>query len=106
MKIFRRRDKYTYTEQNYNIYKDVKDNHFSPLVNTIFEKNESFNILGPTGCGKSYLLKQLQQELKKQNKNYCTLAPTNKATIIIHGLTLHKFVSKMKSTKIIKIYIS
>ena len=38
MKNFIRRDKYTYTEQNYNIYKDVKDNDFSPLVSTIIGK--------------------------------------------------------------------
>ena len=68
------------------------------MVTTISEKNESFNILGPAGCGKSCLLKQLQQELKN---HYFTLASTNKAALIINGITLHKFVSKMKSTKII-----
>ena len=91
MKNFRHRDKYTYTEKPYNLYKDIKDNDFSPLVNTILEKNESFNILGPAGCGKSYLIKLIQEELTKQNKKYYTLAPTNKAALLVNGMTLHKF---------------
>ena len=38
MENFRRRDKYTYTEQNYNWNEDVKDNDFGPLVDIILEK--------------------------------------------------------------------
>ena len=60
-----------------------------------------FNILGAVGTGKSYLIKQLQKKLQNQNKNYITLAPTSKAALIIIGMKIHKFVSEMKSTKII-----
>ena len=56
MEQFRRKETYTYTPQPYNLYNDVADNDFSPLVNTILEKEQSFNILGPAGTGKSYKL--------------------------------------------------
>ena len=68
MENFRRRETYTYEQKPYNLYEDVSDNDFTPLINTILSKNESFSILGPAGCGKSYLIKQLQTELKIQNK--------------------------------------
>ena len=42
MQNFRQRDKHTYTEQNYNLCKYVKDNNFSPLVTTILEKIKVF----------------------------------------------------------------
>ena len=99
MPNFRRRERYTYEQQPYNSYEDVPDNDFTPLINTILSKNESFSILGAAGCGKSYLIKQLQTELKAQNKKIISLAPTNKASLIINGITLHKFVMKMKTAK-------
>ena len=45
------------------------------------------------------MIKQLQTELKTQNKKFISLAPTNKASLIINGITLHKFVMKMKTAK-------
>ena len=45
------------------------------------------------------MIKQLQTELKTQNKKIISLAPTNKASLIINGITLHKFVMKMKTAK-------
>ena len=101
MEQFRRRETYTYTPQPYNLYNDVQDNDFTPLVNTILEKEQSFNILGPAGTGKSYLIKQIQEELTNRKQKYYSLAPTNKASLIIDGMTLHKFVSKLKSKKAI-----
>ena len=35
MDKYRRCDIYTYEKQPYNLYEDVKDNDFSPLVNKI-----------------------------------------------------------------------
>ena len=32
-------------------------------------------------------------------KTYISLAPTNKAARIINGITLHKFASKLRTTK-------
>ena len=52
MENFRRREIYTYEQKLYNLYEDVLDNDFTPLINTILSKNESFNILGADGCGK------------------------------------------------------
>ena len=47
------------------------------------------------------MIKQLQTELKIQNKKFISLAPTNKASLIINGITLHKFDMKFKTTKTI-----
>ena len=102
MDKYRRCDRYTYEKQPYNLYEDVKDNNFTPLVNTILQKEQSFNILGPAGSGKSFLIKQLQEELTNQNKKFISLAPTNKAALIINGITLHKFVKKLKTSKAIE----
>ena len=99
MENFRRRETYTYEQKPYNLYEDIMDNDFTPLINTILSKHESFNIRGSAGCGKSFLIKQLQTELKTQNKKFISLAPTNKASLIINGITLHKFVMKMKTAK-------
>ena len=65
----------------------------------IVDKNESFNIIGPAGTGKSHLIKQIHEELKKQQKTYISLAPTNKAARIINGMTLHKFASKLQTNQ-------
>ena len=69
------------------------------MIETILEKKESFNILGAAGTGKSYLIKGIQKELEKREKSYISLAPTNKAANIINGITLHKFVSKIRNNK-------
>jgi DNA replication protein DnaC len=83
----------------YTIYEDVKDNNFKPLVNQMINLNKSFTVQGSAGCGKSYLTKEIQNELTKQGKQYISLAPTNKAALIIDGTTLNKFRIKLKTTK-------
>ena len=99
MEPYKRQDIYTYKPKQWNLYKDIEGNNFELLIKTILEKNECFNIIGPAGCGKGFLIKQLQQEIIKQDKKYVSLAPTNKAAIIINGITLHKFVSKLRNAK-------
>jgi hypothetical protein len=94
-----RNDVHDYKPKDWTIYDDVKDNDFTPLVNMIFDKNESFNIDGRAGTGKSYLIKGIQDRIKKEGKTYITLAPTNKACINIDGITLHKFVGSLRSKK-------
>ena len=44
MDKYRRCDGYTYEKQPYNLYEDVNNNDFTPLVNTILQKEQSFNI--------------------------------------------------------------
>lgn len=76
----------------WNIIEDVENNDFSTLVDDIIDNNKSCNIDGRAGCGKSYLIKELQKKMKEKNLKYISLAPTNKASNIINGSTIHKYV--------------
>jgi nucleoside-triphosphatase THEP1 len=81
----------------WNIYDDVKDNDFKPLVDLILNKNESFNIDGRAGTGKTFLINELKNEMTKRGLKFKSLAPTNKACRLINGQTLHNFILKFKS---------
>ena len=41
MEKYRRCDTYTYEKQPDYLYEDVKDNDFTPLVHTVFQKEQS-----------------------------------------------------------------
>ena len=69
MENFRRHETYTYTPQPYNLYQDVKDYDFTPLVTTILENNKSFNILGAAGTGKRYLVNNNKKKYQTEIKN-------------------------------------
>ena len=77
----------------WNEYKDVEDNDFKTLVDLIMNSNKSFHIDGPAGTGKSTLIKMIMESIKKNNKRFVGLAPTNKACRIINGQTIHKFLA-------------
>ena len=102
---FKRSEKYEYKNQIYNMFDDVLDNNFDPLINTIIDTNQSFVINARAGCGKSTLIKMLQSKLTVLGKTHVSLAPTNKACRVINGKTIHKFVieSSKKSLKEMKI---
>ena len=98
MQEYLRTNKYEVSKfYEWKITPDVNDNDFKPLVDKIINsKNESWFLNGPGGTGKTYLINMIQQYLKDNNIEYCSLAPTNIAALLINGTTLHKFVSKMK----------
>jgi len=90
---------YTYNDMRYyngKLIEDVEDNDFKPLVDKIIKSNESYFITGPGGSGKTTLLKLLQTELNKQDKKHTTLCPTNLAALLVGGITIHKFSTKLK----------
>ena len=87
------------TPYNWTIHEDVKDDDFKPLVDMIINSNQSININGAPGTGKSTLIKQIHTELTSMNKTFTTLAPTNKACSIVNGMTLHRYASKIKRMK-------
>jgi ATP-dependent exoDNAse (exonuclease V) alpha subunit len=60
---------------------------------------QSFNIDGCAGCGKSHLIREIQERLQEMDVPYITLSPTNKAALNVNGTTIHKFVSKLKNKK-------
>jgi hypothetical protein len=88
-----------FIKQKYDIFDDVKDNDFIPLVKEMLDLDESFIVHGCPGVGKSHFTRLLQEELKARDKQFVSLAPTNKAALIINGTTLNKFKIKVKTTK-------
>ena len=72
-------------------------NDFKPLVKTMLDLQQSFTIQGPAGVGKSYFVKTIQDELTTRKLKFVSLAPTNKASLIINGTTLNKFRNVMKT---------
>ena len=93
---YKRTDTYIYESKKWNVYNDVEDNDFKPIVDKVVELNKSCFITGPAGTGKSQLIRQIKQELQNKGKTFACLAPTNLAAINIKGTTVHKFVSKLK----------
>ena len=53
-----RTDNYAMVKSKWNEYKDVNDNNFKPLVDTLINNNQSFQILGRAGTGKFTYLKR------------------------------------------------
>ncbi len=54
-------------------------------------------ITGPGGSGKTSLLKRIQSRLTQQDKTHITLlCPTNLAALLVGGMTIHKFSTKLK----------
>ena len=93
---YKRNDTYIYESKKWNVYNDVEDNDFKPLVDKVIELNESCFITGIAGSGKSQFIRHFKQELQNNGKTYACLAPTNLAALNIKGTTVHKFVSKLK----------
>lgn len=96
MPKYSRRNKYELVQKKWKIFNDVKDNNFKPLVDKVLELDQSLFITGPAGTGKSELIRQIKNELDKQEKKYKCLAPTNLAALNIKGTTIHKFVTKIR----------
>ena len=88
-----RTEVYEHKPKQMTIFPDVQDNDFKPLVNLILDGKKSIHIDGRAGCGKSTLIKMLQNELNNRGIMFKSLAPTNKACRIINGETIHKFVA-------------
>ena len=91
-----RKEIYEYKNDKVKIYEDVKDNDFSPLIKTIIESELSFYITGSAGTGKSTLINGIKKQLNENKKTYKCLCPTNLSALIINGITIHKFVTKIK----------
>jgi ABC-type lipoprotein export system ATPase subunit len=70
-------------------------NKFNELSDKIIKSNQSYFITGLGGSGKTTLLKQIQSILTKQDKKHITLCPTNLAALLVGGITIHKFSTKL-----------
>jgi len=85
------KERYNNIIKSWNIIKDVPDNNFEPLIQEIF-KLKSCLLQGPSGAGKTYLLKQIIEILETKKINHLLLAPTNKACRHLRkdAMTCHK----------------
>jgi ATP-dependent exoDNAse (exonuclease V) alpha subunit len=90
---YKRTEIYMFKVNTYETIPDVTDNDFKPLVDAILTSKRSIHIDGPAGCGKSTLIKLLHKELDAKKIKHISLAPTNKASRIINGKTIHMFVA-------------
>ena len=67
---YKRTEIYKYEPKQWNLFNDVEDNSFKPLVDKIVELNQSFFITGQAGTGKSHLIRQLKEQLKQNGKSF------------------------------------
>ena len=77
-------------------------NKFNDMADNIIKSNKSYLLNGPGGVGKSSLIKDIQRRLHEQGKKYISLAPTNLAALIINGMTIHKFSTKLRKQSFIQ----
>uniref|UniRef100_A0A6C0EDG0 HNH nuclease domain-containing protein n=1 Tax=viral metagenome TaxID=1070528 RepID=A0A6C0EDG0_9ZZZZ len=100
-----RDDIYKLIEQPINLTTDENiDKDFTELIDLVVSSKKSYSILGRAGCGKSHLVKLIMDRLKAENNIYdfdtiISLAPTNKAALVIDGQTIHKFVASYFDNK-------
>lgn len=80
--------------KDWNVIEDPLIDDFSGIVNQVIESNQSFNIDGIAGSGKTTCLRKLMQTLDEKKIKYRCLAPTNKASrqLSKEAMTIHKFL--------------
>jgi len=76
---------------NYRFEEKDKDLYMN-TVKKILDLDDSINITGMAGSGKTFLAKKLCKELKSKGIMEVRLAPTNRASLLLKGKTLHKFL--------------
>lgn len=94
---FVRTELYVHNELQWNSYIETDD--FDKLTNQIIESNKGCFINGQAGVGKTYLTNMIIKKLEEKKKKLIKLAPTNKATRLIDGKTLHKFYIELNLSK-------
>jgi len=105
MKQYKCKDSYWIDNLFWNVTNDPEDNEFAPLTQQILDSNQSINIDGIAGSGKTTMLKAIMEKLSENKKGFAVLAPTNKACRNLgkEALTIHKFLGgSMRDTKTLK----
>jgi DNA replication protein DnaC len=90
MKGFTRTETYHYHREPYTTIEERDE--FNDIAEEIVTMDEGINIDGCAGTGKTYLIKTIMKQLDEKDKKYITLAPTNKASRLVDGQTIHKFL--------------
>ena len=87
-----------FKSNEWTITYDVKDNDFTPLVTKVLDVMGSCNLQAHPGCGKTtFIEKYIKPELTKRNNTYTVLTPTNISALLVNGITLDKFIAKIKT---------
>jgi hypothetical protein len=86
------------------LYADKGSNNFDDIVDELLDAEQSFDIGGRAGCGKSWFLKQIIKKLRERNDseidNFIILCPTHKAcrSLDKNAVTLHSKWTQIKTT--------
>ena len=103
--IINNEEKYELVQHRYNKVEECDD--YTTLAGKIVKSNKGCLILGPAGTGKTYLINEIKKQLEAMELKFKCVAPTNKATLLMNGETLHKFsYSLLNSKKQLKKYKS
>jgi ATP-dependent exoDNAse (exonuclease V) alpha subunit len=60
---------------------------------SLVKEGVNIDVSGKGGVGKSFMIKQIESELKSLKKNYVLLAPTGVTAVNIGGQTIHSYFS-------------
>ena len=99
MKQYKCKESYWIDNIFWTVRNDPENNDFQPLAKQIIDTDQSINIDGIAGAGKTTMLKTIMKQLEENNKKYVVLAPTNKACRNLgkDALTIHKFLGSAMS---------
>lgn len=76
-----------------------EDSDYTKLAKMLVDSEKGCLILGPAGTGKTFLINEIKKHLEAKDLKYKCLAPTNKATLLMNGETLHKFSYALLNSK-------
>ena len=85
---WQRHESYEIPEIKYNIIKDP-DISFDGVINDFINNKKGLHVDGRAGTGKTWLIRKIIEKLKENQKKYIVLSPTNKASRLIGGVTIH-----------------
>lgn len=97
MKNVKCETKFVPSSKTYNVVTE-NDKTTDELVD-IITKMGSCCLLGPAGTGKSTLVNKLKQNLNLNAEQIKVLTPTNKASLIVKGKTIDKFINETFSCR-------
>lgn len=91
-----------YNKLEYKTINDPKNNNFDKFADELIKMDKSFQIDARAGCGKTFLLKKIIENLQKNNKKILSLAPTHKACRLLSkdSSTMHSVFIKMSPKSI------
>jgi hypothetical protein len=98
---YAREYEWKYDEKPWEIIHDNDD--FDKMADDMIEKGQGFNIDGPAGTGKTWLVNRIKENLDVRKMKYICLAPTHCAARLIKGSTFNSFIggngNRLKSLK-------